>query len=99
MRYHPAVVADVNATASWYDERGIALGNRFRAAVVGTIENIAAAPEIFGYLFDDLNIRVARAKRFPYLILFRYEREYTKILAILHAASDPQTWRTRVETE
>jgi plasmid stabilization system protein ParE len=97
LRYQPNAVADVNAAAAWYDERNVALGNRFRKSVVESVKKIAESPELFGYLFPDLDVRAARLQKFPYLVLFRHQRELTHVLAVLHTATDPHNWRRRME--
>lgn len=93
LRFHTLVPSDLRAAIGWYGRISANLANQFRAAVDSRFDEIEIQPERFAVAFDD--IRLARVKRFPYLILFRIRREFIQILGIFHAASDPQKWRKR----
>ena len=93
LRFNADVASDLQNATDWYDGISPRLGNRFRAAVRARFRGIAAHPEQFGYAFDD--VRFARLRRFPYLVLFRETNQAITVLGILHAASDPNRWQQR----
>ena len=93
LRFHILVSSDLRAAINWYDGISERLGNQFRACVDSRFDEIEEHPERFAVNFDD--VRVARVKRFPYLVLFRLRQEFTQVLGVFHAASDPRKWRQR----
>jgi plasmid stabilization system protein ParE len=42
------------------------------------------------------NVRRAHLRRFPYHLFFAVETERLQLLAVLHAARHPRTWRERL---
>lgn len=44
---HPEAQAETRRAAIWYDERQLGLGDRFLAAVTGTLAGIAATPRAY----------------------------------------------------
>jgi hypothetical protein len=76
-------VADLESALQWYDAKSPEAGNRFRIAVNAALDKIEASPELRPIFFPDLNVRVFRLPRFPYLE------------GVFHAASHPSKWRRR----
>ena len=95
LRFHPQVATDLSDAIAWYEERSFGLGNRFRATVDARFDDILKAPELFPRAFDDVDFRFARLPRFPYLVLYRIERDTVFVLGVFHSASDPAKWRRR----
>jgi plasmid stabilization system protein ParE len=95
LRFHPAVIPDLSEAIHWYDERSLGLGDRFRAAVDARFDDVLNAPELFSRAFDDLDVRFARIRRFPYLVLYRIHGDTVFVLGVFHSASDPAKWRRR----
>lgn len=96
LRFHPKVKDDIQLAADWYDGKADGLSARFCEAVDEQFNKVANSPEIFGWLFRDLEVRVTKVRKFPYLVLYRHRRNATKVLAVLHTASDPRKWRHRL---
>jgi len=94
LRFSAHVVSDLQNGVGWYERISLRLGNRFRAAVRAQFMEITTHPQTFGIAFDD--VRFARLRRFPYLILFRDANQAILVLGVLHSASDPERWRNRV---
>ena len=94
LRFHVAIPDDLINALDYYDTISNALGNRFRENVERRLDDIASHPEAFP--FDEAPIRFAKVDRFPQLIFFAVESEVVQILAIVHGASDPEKWRTRI---
>lgn len=95
LRFHPLVADDVSAAIDWYEGRSAGLGERFRGAVDARFDDLSAAPEMFPRVFDDLDFRFARIRKFPYLALYRICAETVYVLGVFHSASDPAKWRQR----
>lgn len=93
LRFHPLVASDLTAAIAWYENISVEIGNRFRLDVNSRLDSVEFRPESFGVI--DANLRVARAGKFPYLILFELSDLGTEILGIFHTASDPGKWRGR----
>ena len=72
LRFHPLVADDLAAATAWYNNLSPELSNRFRAAVDSRLDSVELRPESFGMV--DATLRVARTKRFPYLIVFEHSR-------------------------
>ena len=92
-RYHPCVVDDLAVAVAHYDSLAVDLGNRFPASVRSRIETITDRPDSFGCIHGQL--RATMIERFPYVILFEYEKETVHIVGIFHAASDRGAWFER----
>jgi hypothetical protein len=95
LRFHPLVALDLSAAIRWYGDISGGLGNRFRELVDSRFDDIEARPGRFGFAFDD--VRFARVRRFPYVILFRETEQKVTILGVFHSASDPEKWQRRAE--
>lgn len=80
---------------SWYEKISLDLANRFRAGVDDRFDDIAERKCFFALAFGE--VRFAKVRRFPYLVLFQEMGEVALILGVFHSASDPRKWRRRVE--
>lgn len=97
LRFHPRVVDDLRAAIGWYEGISVELGKRFRSLVDARFDDLLERPESFPTAFDD--VRLARVRRFPYLLLFHESGNAIHVLGVFHAASDPAKWRQRVTVE
>jgi len=89
--YHDEVENDLREAIRWYEGRREGLGDEFMQVVQETLDTIASSPYRYSSLRRD--VRGARMKRFPYVILFYIFREQVVvILAILHKSRDPKVW-------
>jgi hypothetical protein len=95
LRFHRHVASDLGNAVDWYDHISPQLGNRFRETVDAAFDDIEAHAQRFPIVFDD--VRFARVRRFPYLILFREVRQSAFVLGVFHGASNPERWRQRLE--
>ena len=93
LRFHPLVASDLRDAIAWYDGISIQLGNRFRKMVNDRFDQIADHPKKFAVAYED--VRFARVKRFPYLVLFSERRDAIFVLGVFHGASDPMKWGHR----
>ena len=93
LRFHPLVANDLSDAIRWYDEISADLANRFRTRIDTQLDEITQRPESFPLAFGD--VRFARIRRFPYLVIFREFGTIVRVLGLFHTASDPAKWRQR----
>jgi toxin ParE1/3/4 len=86
--------ADIDEAYQWYNKRRVGLGDEFLLEVADTIQRITSRPELCP-LVDD-SYRQALVKRFPYSIVYEYDRDYVTIYAVAHTARDQAAWRRRL---
>jgi toxin ParE1/3/4 len=77
----------------WYDAERPGLGADFDAELFDRFRFIADNPLVFAIVQKD--VRVARIKRFPYVILYRVEDNTIRILAVVHSARRLNKWLKR----
>ena len=93
LRFHPHVAKDIRDGKRWYADIAPELGESFRDLVDARFDDIADHPEHFPTAFKD--VRFAKLKRFPYIILFRESEHEIHVLGVFHGSSDPAKWRGR----
>jgi hypothetical protein len=57
-------------------------------------DSISLYPESFGIVLAD--VRAARVRGFPYLLLFEMKGDAVEVLGVFHTAADPSKWRARL---
>jgi plasmid stabilization system protein ParE len=90
VRVQPRAKSHLNEAYEWYDEQRAGLGREFLEAIEDCIEQIADNPGMFPVHRG--RIRRAVAHRFPYLIFYVVEERESVVIAVFHAARDPQNW-------
>lgn len=93
LRFHRQVASDLHNATWWYESISIELVNRFRENVDARLDDIAASPQSFAFAFSD--IRFARIRRFPYIIVFQEVDDLVNILGVFHGASNLTSWKRR----
>lgn len=91
LRIPPEAEADMSAGFIWHEERG--LGRDFVNAIVDKLHQIRQRPRIYPLVHRD--VRRALVPRFHYAILFVLEAKTIAVLAIVHQARSPASWRGR----
>lgn len=97
LRFHPRVVKDLKQAISWYEKISPALADQFRAGVNQRFDDIADRRHFFALAFAD--VRFAKLRRYPYLVLFQEQGEVASILGVFHSASDPRKWQRRAKSK
>lgn len=89
----PEAVDDLNDAFDWYESQKLGLGREFSIEISQRIDKIEESP----LLFADIGggIRRILARKFPFAVYYLTNDEYTVVLAILHCARDPKTWKKR----
>ena len=94
LRFHSAVPDDLAEALDCYEEISPRLADSFRQNVDRRFDEIIEHPELFP--FDLPPVRFAKVSRFPYLVFFTVRDDIVMVLAVVHGASDPGKWRSRV---
>ena len=95
LRILPAVEADLIKAIDWYDRASSIRGVKFRQAVKKRFAEIRVSPNSFAI---DGNARFAKVEGFPYIIIFESLSDGALIVGVVHASSDPNSWRDRLSS-
>jgi plasmid stabilization system protein ParE len=93
IQFHPELATEIKQAEQWYDAEQPGLGAEFDAELFDRIAFIAANPYIFAIFKKD--IRLARIKRFPFVILYLVEGNTVRFLAVVHSARRLHKWLKR----
>ncbi len=67
----PAALAEFNDAAGWYGQPQAGLGAAFTAAVQRVLDQIAAQPDLYPQVYQD--VREALVSGYPYCVYYREE--------------------------
>jgi hypothetical protein len=95
LRFHRLVATDVRKSVRWYTDISDELGASFREILDATFDNIERHPANFSFAFE--NVRFAKMKRFPYIVLFELLDDAPFVLGVFHGSSNPEKWRRRAK--
>ena len=85
---------DVTVAFRWYESRRVALGEEFVAAVGAAIEPLLRFPESGEVFYRDT--RRCLVERFPFEVFYRLDGDLIVVVAVMHAARDPEAILRRV---
>ncbi len=91
---HPGATAELIEAAKVYEQKVPSLGGQFFDAIDEAVAVIAAAPERWRIIEDD--VRRFLVPRFPYAIYYRVLPDHVRILAFKHHSRHPDSWRERI---
>jgi toxin ParE1/3/4 len=77
----------------WYDGRREGLGAELLECVQEVFDRLQRTPELFPRVFEDL--RLARVRRFPYVVVYRIDDDQLTVVAFYHSRRDPRGWQSR----
>lgn len=89
---HEAEV-DVQEARDQLEAVRVGLGNQVLARVREVLARIEKMPELHGKVWQD--VRAARLKQFRYIVYFIVLADRVEVLAVLHGARDPSSWKSR----
>lgn len=81
-----AAELDLAQACAWYDQQRLGLGDEFLAGLAETLIRLEKAPELHPVYYR--GFRRILARRFPYKVFYRIERESVIVFRILHVARD-----------
>ena len=84
----PAAEEDIFIEYQWYEERQAGLGTKFLEALETLFDRILDNPQL--YLESIPGVRRSVTRTFPYLVFYALERTAVHVLAVIHAAQDPE---------
>lgn len=89
----PEAECDLASSYAFYQECRRGLGDDFLSSVEESFERISKNP----FLYPDIHrgIRRALLRRFPYGVFYLVMDGRISVLAVLHAARNPDEWQTR----
>ena|SRR5581483_1355652 len=91
--FRRAARAEFDDAADWYEQRRAGLGTAFTAAVQGLLDQIAAQPDFYPQVYQD--VREALVSGYPYCVYDREESSRVLVLSVFHTARDPAIWQGR----
>ena len=88
---------EAHASAIWYDEQLVGLGDDFLDELSAALQKIEETPNRFPPLetAKSKQVRRCRLTRFPYLIIFEILDSEIVVLAVAHSQRKPNYWRKR----
>lgn len=86
---------DISHAYDWYEDQRTGLGEEFLEVVQVCVKEICREPLL--YQKTQKNYRRARLRKFPYFVVFKYERGTVKIISVWHAARNPDVLRSRLK--
>lgn len=89
---------EAHAAARWYERQQTGLGRRFLRVLYGTLLDIEQRPTHYSHLEtvpDDVPIRRAITKKFPYLVIYEIRTDEVLVLAVAHTKRRPNYWKRR----
>jgi plasmid stabilization system protein ParE len=100
VRVEPEAKQELAAAAGWYEEQREGLGLELLAEVDAVFTAIARAPSrfpLYPRVANELGVRRAAARRFPYSIAFIELPNVVRVVAVAHERRRPGYWVGRVK--
>ena len=93
----PAVEQDVQNAFDWYELQLPGLGEDFLLSTDAAINALVRKPLLNAVEYK--GIRKAKTKRFPFGVFYVLGEDTITVIAIIHLARHPRTWKKRVRTK
>lgn len=90
---NPEAEADLADARAWYDRQRAGLGDVLLERVEEVFTRLQRTPELYGKVFQDL--RIARVRRFPYIVVYRIDADQITVVAVYHTSRNPRGWQSR----
>lgn len=90
IEFHVLVSEDLQEACDYYDQRGANLASRIQNEFREAIELIRENPRRFPFYLGGQDLRRARLKHFPYIILYREGSGWVKILIFKNERRHPR---------
>ena len=91
--FRRAAREEFEQAALWYERKQRGLGAQFMLEIDRAVARAAQHPDRFPIKHGV--IRAVLARRFPYSVFYRSERDRIVVLAVFHVRRDPAIWRSR----
>ncbi|MBN2088811.1 type II toxin-antitoxin system RelE/ParE family toxin [candidate division KSB1 bacterium] len=93
-QFHPDAFSEADTAAQFYEDQKSQLGKRFIEALTDTISRIRRDPQLYPKVKD--NIRKCRILHFPYGVIYREQKNFIEIIAVMHFKRKPGYWKDRI---
>lgn len=93
VEFSPLVKFDLAEAYDWYEGREQGLGERFLDAFDACVQAICENPRACPVKHRE--IRRALLRRFPYMLLYRFESGKVTVIGCFHGSRNPRSWRAR----
>jgi len=90
----PQAEDEIDRAAAWYERENSGLGTSFTHAVLSALSSIAEQPSACTRVGKGARRFVMQ--RFPYVIIYREERDAVVVYACIHSHRDPRHWQRRL---
>jgi plasmid stabilization system protein ParE len=91
--FHPEALLEAQEAYLWYSERSESAGQEFMKELDHAIDQISESSGTWPtYLFGTCRYLL---RRFPFLVVYRLQRERIQVVAIAHGKRQPGYWRHR----
>jgi len=91
----PEAEDDLKEAFSWYEDKRNGLGHDFMLQIEAGLRFIERKPEIHPAEYK--GTRKHLIKRFPYKIIYLFEKERVIVLAVIHGKRSPALVRKRID--
>ena len=88
---------DILDAYHWYEARSQGLGDRFLDSLDSAFQVMLRNPTAFPRVLKDVHRSLTRT--FPYLIFFTSSEDSVHVLAVVHAAQDPEYIASRLPVD
>jgi len=95
LEIHPFAELELKETLDWYNLQRENLGNAFLSEVEKLLALIQQNPGLFAQIRKD--VRKARLKRFPFIIVYSINRDTIEIYPFFHNSRNPLIWQGRTK--
>ena len=91
--FHLDATAELSEAADWYLGQSAKAAQDFAIEIERALTRISQNPERFARVGK--NCRTCPVTRFPFQVIFRFNENHIRVIAIAHAKRRPNYWRRR----
>ena len=97
----PEARTEILEASAYYEDAREGLGDDFLDCVQEGFARIAEAPEAQSPApgVEDVEVRIARIRRFPYHLIFLELPDEIRVVAVAHVRRRPGYWLERIEPQ
>ena len=93
VHFHPAAVGELEYARSWYEAQSPGLGRQFLEQIEQAIGAVRESPTTWPLYSSET--RRFLVHRFPFAIVYRYDKEVVRVIAVMHLKRKPGYWKHR----
>jgi plasmid stabilization system protein ParE len=93
--FRPDARQDVIEARDWYEKQSAGLGGEFVRALEAAVAAASRSPDAFPLVSGEF--RRALLRRFPYSLVYQFQRDTLIVLACFHHRRDPRTLSDRIK--